>query len=158
MFHNCSREQGTLHDLDFRFEVCLEAGDMATRAVPEQRQAEETMLADLQEMLRQGDVPGARDLVTQLLRQWPEAAWVKHYAHVLAPPRARLRQSVPAPSHDREYAWLQKNAASYPGCWLAVLDEQLIAADANFSAVARAVRQMEGAERALLYFQPRTDD
>ena len=131
---------------------------MATDSIPGQQKEEKAVLAHLQGMLRQGDVTGARALVRQLERQWPEAAWVQHYARVLAPPLATMHQREPSPSHEREYAWLQDHAVAYPGCWLAVLEDRLLAADPDFGAVLSIVRQTEGGERALLYFQPGAAD
>lgn len=131
---------------------------MATHPIPNQRQEEDEMLSRLREMLRQGDVAGARAFVQELERERPETAWVRHYARVLAPPLATMREREPSSPHDREYAWLQEHAAAYPGCWLAVLEDQLIAADPDFGVVVRTVRQTPGAERALLYFQPGAAD
>jgi hypothetical protein len=71
---------------------------------------------------------------------------------------ATMREREPLAAHEREYAWLQEHAAAYPGCWLAVLEDQLIAADPDFGVVVRAVRQTPEAERALLYFQPGAAD
>jgi hypothetical protein len=115
-------------------------------------------LASLRDLLGRGDVAGARALLGVLEQRWPEAAWVKHYSQVLAPPVATMRPVEPRPSHDREHQWLQEHARHYPGCWLAVLGEQLIAADPSFSVVLRAVRQSPGADQALLFFQPGAAD
>lgn len=114
----------------------------------------EADLATLRDLLRRGDVTGARALVKVLEQRWPDAKWVKHYLHVLAPPVATMRKEEPGPRHDQEYIWLQAHAHAYPGCWLAVRGDQLIAADPSFSVVLTAVRQTPGAETALLHFQP----
>jgi hypothetical protein len=111
-------------------------------------------LASLRDLLERGDVKKARALVEKLHQRWPDSESVRRYARVLAVPTASMRAGEPTPPHDREYAWLNDHGAEYPGYWLAVLEDRLLAADPDFAVVLGATRGTPGGERALLYFQP----
>jgi hypothetical protein len=105
---------------------------------------------------RGGHVDEARALVKELEARWPESERVQYWARVLAPPVV-----VPTPeAHrnvrplDREHAWLQKHRRAYPGCWLAVHEDRLIAADPDLGVVLAEARRQLGSEGAVLYWQP----
>jgi hypothetical protein len=115
-------------------------------------------LVRLRALLERGDVEGARAWVKELERLWPEADEVTHYARVLAPPQVSIRHGHRGPSRRRERAWLREHARQFPGQSLAILEDQLIAADADLDTVLTAVRQTPGARRPLLHFQPGTPD
>ena len=55
---------------------------------------------------------------------------------------------------DKERAWLREHAHEYPGCWLAVYEDRLIAAHLRLREVVAAARAALGEEKALLFFQP----
>ncbi|MBI3722273.1 MAG: hypothetical protein HY248_06935 [Fimbriimonas ginsengisoli] len=131
---------------------------MATLLAPDQSPEPDEDLTCLQDMLRRGDIAAARGFVKQLEQRWPDLPWVQYYARVLAPPRFVARRASTTPSHDEEYAWLAEHAAAYPGCWLAVLGDRLIAADPSLHVVDDVIRQTPGAEHALLFFQPGAAD
>jgi hypothetical protein len=57
----------------------------------------------------------------------------------------------------REQAWLSEHAAEYPGCWLAVFEDRLIAADPSLKTVLAATRKAIGEESALLHFEPKVE-
>src|SRR5687768_12774189 len=86
-------------------------------------------LARLREMVEQSDVEGARAFVKELEQRWPDSKKVQHWARVLAPPVARVLRGVRGRPLDKERAWIREHGREYPGCWLAVLGDQLIAAD-----------------------------
>lgn len=111
-------------------------------------------LARLRELLENGSVEEARRLVSALERRWPDAERVRHFVQVLAPPVASVRPDLRWRPLDRERAWIREHAASYPGRWLAVLEDRLIAADPSLRVVLTTVRQTPGGEGALLHFQP----
>jgi len=73
---------------------------------------------------------------------------------VLALPEVRVLQGERARPLDRERDWLRQHSGDYPGCWLAVYQDRLIAADPDLSVVLGIVRQTEGAEAAALFFEP----
>jgi hypothetical protein len=111
-------------------------------------------LARLRELLEKGSVEEARAFVKALERQWPDSERVRHFVQVLAPPVASVRPDLRWRPLDRERAWLREHAASYPGRWLAVLEDRLIAADPSLRVVLTIVHQTPGGEDALLHFQP----
>jgi hypothetical protein len=113
-------------------------------------------LAQLRDDVSNGRVPEARAAVKELAVRWPESERVQYWGRVLAPPRV-----IPTPEihrHlrplDQERAWLKQHAREYPGCWLAVYQDQLIAADPDLAKVHAEVRRTLGDEVALLHYQP----
>jgi hypothetical protein len=98
--------------------------------------------------------------VKELQARWPDSPRVQYWARVLAPPEVvptsgRDPRSRP---RDRERAWPREHAREYPGCWLAVYEDRLIAADPDLAVVYSAVRQALGAEGAVLHWQPGKPD
>jgi hypothetical protein len=118
----------------------------------------EEELTRLRDLLARGDVKSARALVKELEQRWPDLAVVRHYARVLARPTPSMRVGEQAPSHDQEHAWLREHGHEYPGCWIAVLEDRLVAAHPDFAVVLSEVRGPPNGERALLYFQPGAPD
>jgi hypothetical protein len=125
---------------------------------PEAARAElEQLAADLQHLralLEADRVPEARRFVKELEHRWPEAERVRHYARVLEPPKVRVRPDIPARSSEREWKWLEEHGREYPGCWLAIHEDQLIAADPDRRAVMAKAEQALGEETYLLFHQP----
>ncbi|MBI3909932.1 MAG: hypothetical protein HY320_03250 [Armatimonadetes bacterium] len=112
-------------------------------------------LARLRAMLEQGDIEGARAFIKELEARWPDSEAVRHFARVLAPPKV-IRSDAPAGrSYARERAWLREHAREYPGCWLAVHGDRLITADPSLKVVLGKVREIPGAEDALLHYNAR---
>jgi hypothetical protein len=117
----------------------------------------EQRLAQLRDAISRGGlVPKAREAVKELEARWPEDPRVQYWARVLAPPRV-----IPTPeAHrhrrplDRERAWLKQHAREYPGCWLAVYEDRLIAADPDFGVVLSEARRTLGEGKAFLHYQP----
>jgi uncharacterized protein DUF5678 len=108
----------------------------------------------LRDLLDAGDVEGARRLVKELEARWPDSERVRHYAHVLAPPKMRMRSDIKTRPLNQEWEWLRQHAHEHPGCWLAVLGDQLVAADPDGSAVRARAREVPGEDRPLIYYQP----
>jgi len=115
-------------------------------------------LARLLALLDRGEVEEARAWVKELERRWPDAERVRHFARVLAPTQVSVRRGERGRSLEREHAWLRAHARDYPGCWLAIFEDRLIAANPDLNAVLAATREIPGAERALLHFQPGAPD
>jgi hypothetical protein len=123
----------------------------------EQATDRERLAADLRhlnDLLERERIEEARRYVTELQQRWPDAERVQHYAHVLAPPVARSRPDLPNVSHDRAWQWLQEHGHEYPGCWLAILDDHLIAADPDRRVVLAKTREILGHQRVLMFHQP----
>jgi hypothetical protein len=117
-----------------------------------------TDLDRLRSMVEHEDVEGARAFVKELEHRWPDSARVRHWARVLAPPVARRVPGSTGRSLDRERAWLREHGHEYPGCWLAVLGDRLIAADPDIGVVIQTIRSTPGAEDALLHLRPGSAD
>jgi len=127
-------------------------------AVPEPQSAIEepdlnASLECIRRLVEQGEVEEARERVNELEERWPDAKRVRYWASVLAPPVVRVLHGERGRPLDKERAWLREHAREYPGCWLAIRDDRLIAADPSLRTVLTSVRQTRGAENALLYFQ-----
>ena len=112
-------------------------------------------LAKLRALLEQDDIEGARRYVRELEQRWPESERVRHHARTLAPPTVRLRPDIKAVNRDRERAWLRAHAHEYPGCWIAVLGDQLVASDREFKVVVSRMKQDPALQGAILYFAGR---
>jgi hypothetical protein len=115
-------------------------------------------LACLRGFLEREDIEGAREFVKELERRWPDSDRAQHFARVLAPPKVRMVPGVRGRPLHKEHDWLRAHASEYPGCWLAVFEDRLIAASPELNVVLATVRQTPGAEDALLYFQPGGSD
>jgi hypothetical protein len=131
--------------------VPIESPD-AGAETDQERLAED--LKRLLALLEDGHVEAARAFVKELEQRWPDAERVQHYAHVLAPPKVRMRSDIPPRSREREWKWLQEHGHEYPGCWLSVYEDRLIAADPDRRVVVASTRKALGEESALLFHQP----
>jgi hypothetical protein len=120
--------------------------------------ADEAALAEdlqcLRELLDEGRVDAARSLVKELEARWPDSERVRHYAHVLAPPVARVRSDTKPRSFTREWEWLKQHGHEYPGCWLAIYKDRLVAADPDYQVAVAKAREVLGQEGALMFHQP----
>jgi hypothetical protein len=112
-------------------------------------------LAHLRRLLERDEVEGARGFVKVLERRWPGNEHVQRLARVLAPPVARFYKGKPLRPLDPEVAWVRGNARNYPGCWLAISGDQLVASDPSLKVVLAKVRQVLGEEPPLLHWEPR---
>jgi cell pole-organizing protein PopZ len=121
-------------------------------------EALETELAQVRELVESGDVEEARRRLGRLTSRWPDAEQVRHFARVLAPPRLVDASGPPGRSLQREAAWLTEHAAEYPGCWLAVRDDKLVAAAPRLAEVLARVHATPAAEGAVLHFEPAEAD
>ena len=113
-------------------------------------------LAQLRDDVSNSRVPEARAAIKELEARWPDSKRAQYWAQVLAPPVV-VPTSGPDPRsrpRDRERAWLREHGHEYPGCWLAVFEDRLIAADPDLGVVYREARRVLGAEGALLHYQP----
>lgn len=115
-------------------------------------------LKRLRDMIEHDRVGAARAFIKELEARWPDAERVQHYARVLAPPVSRSRPDIPARPRDREWKWLKEHGHEYPGCWLAIYEDRLIAADPDHGVVVAKAREVLGEEGALLFHQPEAMD
>jgi hypothetical protein len=110
------------------------------------------------DLIERDRVEEARTYVKVLEGEWPEHPHVRHFARVLAPPAARAVEGKQLPPLHRERAWLRANATSYPGRWLSIHGDQLIAADPSLKVVLERKREALGDLPTLLWWQPPVED
>jgi hypothetical protein len=109
----------------------------------------------LNRLVEEHRVEEARRLAPELAAKWPDSAEIRHLARCLEPPKILPNRAGPrARRLDREHHWLEQHAFEYPGCWIAVYQDRLLAADPDLDTVRAAVRAAIGGEAALLHFQP----
>jgi hypothetical protein len=130
---------------------------MSTATLVEQKLGLQQALARLIDMLNSHDVEGARAYVKELVREWPDAELVQHYVRVLEPPRVLPSRPGTGKSFTQaETAWLKAHAHEYPGCWIAIDDGRMIAADPDLKVVRKAAKE-DGADDPLYHFTPDPD-
>jgi hypothetical protein len=110
-------------------------------------------LERIRRLIETSAVDEARALAKEMGARWPEDERAQYWARVLAPPRGSVVKGVRSRSLDRERAWLREHAQEYPGQWLAIFGDQLVAADPSLATVLKTVRETPGAETAALYYQ-----
>lgn len=131
------------------------SGEATKSALPTDDELEQRLAQLRDDISHGGRVPEAREAVKVLEARWPEDPRVQYWARVLAP---RVTPTPEAHRHrrpiDRERAWLKQHAREYPGCWLAVYEDRLIAADPDFEVVLSEARKSLGEGKAFLHYQP----
>lgn len=118
-------------------------------------------LAKLQSLLSRGRVEEARHFVRELQARWPDSDLVCRFARVLAPPVARVvegRKGMSRQQTETEGAWLREHAREYPGCWVILDGDRLIAANPSLRAAIHEADRHVGREVGSLYYiRPETD-
>ncbi len=126
-------------------------------AVVERETREQELRCDLDRLkalVEASRVEEAQRLAPELAAKWPDSRAAQHWARVLEPPRI-----LPTPpgwknrSFDRETTWIRQHGHEYPGCWLGVYEDRLIAADPDLGVVIRAMEAEIGDEMGLLHHQ-----
>jgi hypothetical protein len=130
--------------------------DEAREATDQERLAAD--LRQLYDLLERERIDEARRYVKELEQRWPDAERVQHYAHVLAPPVAQSRPDLKTRSMHRELAWVREHAHEYPGCWLSVFEDQLVAADPDLQVVLAKTREALGHADVLAVRAPKRSD
>jgi len=99
-------------------------------------------------------VPDARAFVKVLEERWPGSPDVLYWLRVLAPPKVIASPQFKARPLHQEYGWLRSHANEYPGQWLSIYEDRLIAAGQDLQEVVAKTREVIGQESALLSFVP----
>jgi hypothetical protein len=115
-------------------------------------------LAQLRDLVERSDVEAARQLVQDLKVRWPDSSRVDRWMRVLQPPLASVVNDTRVRDLSQEHEWLRENARKHPGCWLAVLGCDLLAANPDLRNVLEVTRRAPGGDRALLHFEPKDPD
>ncbi len=97
-------------------------------------------------------VENARALAPEYAARWPGHEPLQRFARVLGPPRVLPGgDSRPRPSLEQERDWLKTHAHEYPGCWIGVSGDQLVAAAPRLRDVLEAMRATPGDAGSLFY-------
>ena len=126
---------------------------MSTATVVQSEITLEESLERLVALVNSSRVEEARHYVKELVSIWPESDRVQHWDRVLAPPRILGWKPAVGGDISGERAWLKAHAHEYPGCWIAVLGDRLIAVDPDLDRV-RAAAKADGAVDPLFHFSP----
>lgn len=110
-------------------------------------------LERLQQLVNSSRVEEARAYVKKVVSEWPDSERIQHWDRVLAPPRILGWKPAVGGDISGERAWLKAHAHEYPGCWIAVLGDRMIAADTDLDKV-RAAAKADGAVDPLFHFTP----
>ena len=92
----------------------------------------------------------AREWAEAAVRLHPDRTELKLLRDALHPGRVTLRQ-LPDSSHRRNMAWLSRHHLEFRGKWVALLDGQLVAADADLQVVLAALPPLGSAGRPLIH-------
>jgi hypothetical protein len=135
-------------------------GSATTILLPERMDEQEREelsagLEHLRALLERQDLASAREWVDRLRQRWPDSDRVQHFLRILTRPTVAQQPERPRRSRSQEYRWLRDHGGEHPGCWLALLGEDLIAADPDFAAVLGAVKKLPRPDDVLIHFQPR---
>ena len=109
--------------------------------VPYQETAEE-YAARIRDLVESDRIGAARKLVAEASARFQGHPALLGWQKVLAPAKARLS---PATGVDRsaEFAWIQRNASSYRGQWVALLGDRLLAHAATAVELAARLEEIQ---------------
>jgi hypothetical protein len=108
----------------------------------------------IRELLKRGDVGGARAVAARAAARRPASAVLAHWAEVLSGAPAQLGEAATGRSRQREATWLRQHASEYEGQWVALVGDRLISASPDLSVVRDALRASGQTAEALLHFVP----
>src|SRR5437879_4465779 len=124
-------------------------------AITERTDSAAELQADLDEVRRLVEahaVEEARRLAPQLAAKWPDSPAMQHWARGLEPPKILPNKpGPPGRSFARDYAWFREHGHEYPGCWIATLEDRLIAADPDLNHVLEEVRRQTDPDREMTF-------
>lgn len=122
--------------------------------VPQERETTlEEEIAIVKRMLILSPIKEARARAEAMLARWPDSPEAQHVALLASPPIVKV---VPGSglSLEKERAWLKANARNYPGRWLAVSGDRLVAANSDYGKVRAMVKEDPEKPQVVLYYSP----
>lgn len=99
----------------------------------------EHLVERIRSLLEAQELLAAQREASRAAEEHPEHPWLQQANRVLNPSRVT---TAPASGADRrrEFEWLRRNRETYRGQWVALLGDELIAADRDFDVVLHQVR------------------
>ena len=117
--------------------------------------SEEAAVQHVRSLVESSRVKEARVKIDEFLKVWPDSKPLNIAARILAPAVAKVvPPSKPQRSRIREHQWIRENARKYPGEWLLVFEDRLIASGADLNEVIEQGKAIEGGVDGVLWYQP----
>jgi hypothetical protein len=105
---------------------------------------EPTPMNAIREALAAEDYYGARTLAEQAHREHPDDPELATAARVLAPPRVLRDDLPPDPAIRVNMDWMEREAANYPGQWVAVKDGKVVGVAPTVRELKQRVANLKG--------------
>ena len=118
-------------------------------------ESEEDAVRVVRVLVESSRVREARERTAEFLKTWPDSRRLNTAARILAPAVAKaVPPRKPQRSHSLENKWIVENARNYPGEWLLVFEDRLIASGPDLDEVIALGQQSEEGRDGVLWFQP----
>ena len=108
----------------------------------------------VKQMIDNGDIETARELLKAHLEWWPEDPALKQLAIALTRPTARVVSSEGRRQWREERQWIRRHGQEYPGQWLAVSGASLVDNDVDIEVLRTRLSADRGSANVLLHYQP----
>lgn len=106
----------------------------------------------IRELVEQDYVAGARKLLAEALERGEQDAELLQWQRVLAPAKFLGFSDELEPDRTPEFEWLRTHRKDYPGQWVALAEDRLLAHSADIREVDSAVKTMTLSRRPLLLY------
>ena len=117
--------------------------------------SEEDAVRLVRTLVESSRVREAREKIAEFLQIWPDSKRLNTAARILAPAVAKaVPPRKPQRSHALENKWILENARNYPGEWLLIFEDRLIASGPDLNEVIALGQQSEEGRDGVLWFQP----
>lgn len=118
-------------------------------------ESEEDAVRVVRALVESSRIREARERTDEFLQIWPDSKLLQIGKRILAPSVAKVVPSTKPPrSRTKENEWIKSNARNFPGQWLLVFEDRLIAGGPDLSEVIRQGQTTEDGKEGVLWFQP----
>jgi hypothetical protein len=130
----------------------------AVRDLAESVLSEEEAVRVVRTLVETSRIHEARERIGEFLRIWPDSQQLQYGKRILTPTVAKVVPSIkPNRSRIKENQWIKDHARNYPGEWLLIFEDRLIASGHDLREVIRVGRTSEPEAEGVLWFQPGPD-